>query len=67
VLFSLFLCEFQSRKKVYSVNKIPQAIFLQLLLTTEAMGIWRFAGASLSHSDKVNAGAKPPECTSASQ
>ena len=27
-------------------------------LTTEAMGIWRFAGASLSPSDKVNAGAK---------
>jgi hypothetical protein len=31
------------------------------------MGIWRFAGASLSHSDKVKAGAKPAKCTSASQ
>jgi len=27
----------------------------------------RFARAKLSHYDKVNAGAKPPECTSASQ
>jgi len=31
------------------------------------MGIWRFAGASLSPSEKVNAGAKPANYTSASQ
>jgi hypothetical protein len=31
------------------------------------MGILRFAGASLSHCDKVNAGAKTAEFTSASQ
>jgi hypothetical protein len=49
--------------------------FLVLVLTTEAMGIWRypFHGMfhlrehSLSWNDKVNAGAKLPECTSASQ
>ena len=41
-------------------------LFSNLLLTTEAMGIWRFAGAfTLSLCDKVNAGAKPAKCTSA--
>jgi len=35
--------------------------FLCLLLTTEAMGIWWFAGAFAVRqlTDKVNAGAKP--------
>jgi hypothetical protein len=41
--------------------------FLQLVLTTEAMGALRFAGASLSQSETVNAGAKPAERTSASR
>ncbi len=35
-------------------------------LTTEAMGTGGLREHSLSHSDKVNAGAKPAECTSAS-
>jgi hypothetical protein len=35
--------------------------FLKLNITTEAMGILRFAGASLSQSEKVNAGEKPTE------
>jgi hypothetical protein len=35
-------------------------------LTVEAMGIGGLRERSLSHSDKVNAGAKLPECTSAS-
>lgn len=35
-------------------------------LTTEAMGIGGLRAYSLSHSDKVNAGAKPAKCTSAS-
>ena len=34
--------------------------------TTEAMGIGGLRERSLSHCDKVNAGAKPAECTSAS-
>jgi hypothetical protein len=41
--------------------------FLLLVITTKPVGILRFAAYSLSHSDKVNAGAKLPECTSASQ
>ena len=36
-------------------------------LTTEAMGIGGLREHSLSHCDKVNAGAKPAKCTSASQ
>ena len=36
-------------------------------LTTEAMGIGGLRERSLSHSDKVNAGAKTAKCTSASQ
>ena len=40
--------------------------FLLLHITTEAMGILRFAGASLSQSETVKAGAKPAKCTSAS-
>ena len=35
-------------------------------LTTEAMGIGGLREHSLSWNDKVNAGAKLPECTSAS-
>ena len=35
-------------------------------LTTEAMGTGGLRAYSLSHSDKVNAGAKPAKCTSAS-
>jgi hypothetical protein len=42
-------------------------IFFELPLTTEAMGIGGLREYSLSWNDKVNAGAKPPECTSASQ
>jgi hypothetical protein len=41
-------------------------IFFGLLLTTEAMGTGGLRAYSLSHSDKVNAGAKPAKCTSAS-
>ena len=36
-------------------------------LTTEAMGIGGLRAFSLSPGDKVNAGAKLPKCTSASQ
>ena len=35
-------------------------------LTTEALGTGGLRAYSLSHSDKVNAGAKPAKCTSAS-
>ena len=42
-------------------------LFSNLLLTAKAMGILRFAGASLSQSETVNAGAKPAKCTSASR
>ena len=40
--------------------------FLLLPLTTEAMGTGGLRAYSLSHSDKVNAGAKTAKCTSAS-
>jgi hypothetical protein len=40
--------------------------FFGLLPTTEAMGTGGLRAYSLSHSDKVNAGAKPAKCTSAS-
>ena len=39
---------------------------LLLRTTTEAMGTGGLREHSLSHSDKVNAGAKPAKCTSAS-
>ena len=42
-------------------------LFSNLLLTTEAMGLGGLRERSLSWNDKVNAGAKLPECTSASQ
>jgi len=38
-----------------------------LPITTEAMGIGGLRERSLSWNDKVNAGAKLPECPSASQ
>jgi hypothetical protein len=41
-------------------------LFLGLQLTTEAMGTGGLREHSLSHRDKVNAGAKPAKCTSAS-
>jgi hypothetical protein len=41
-------------------------IFFELPLTTEAMGTGGLRAYSLSHSDKVNAGAKPAKFTSAS-
>jgi len=40
--------------------------FLLCRITTEAMGTGGLRAYSLSHSDKVNAGAKPAKCTSAS-
>jgi hypothetical protein len=40
--------------------------FFACLVTTEAMGTGGLRAYSLSHSDKVNAGAKPAKCTSAS-
>jgi len=41
--------------------------FFGLLLTTETMPIGGLRAYSLSPSDKVNAGATPANCTSASQ
>ena len=42
-------------------------VFLHLAVTTEAMGTGGLRENSLSWNDTVNAGAKPAECTSASQ
>ena len=53
-----------SSLKLYAI--LVSLFFLNLLLTTEAMGTGGLRAYSLSHSDKVNAGAKPAKCTSAS-
>ena len=52
--------------KDFSVTESVFFLFLLWLLTTEAMGTGGLRAYSLSHSDKVNAGAKPAKCTSAS-
>ena len=51
----------------FSQSVSPVFIFLEWGITTEAMGILRFAGATLSQSETVNAGAKTAECTTASR
>jgi len=53
--------------KDFSTNKSVFILFLLWQLTTEAMGIGGLREHSLSWNDKVNAGAKLQECTSASQ
>ncbi len=53
--------------KDFSTAKSVFFHFLLCRITTEAMGIGGLRERSLSHSDKVNAGAKPAKCTSVSQ
>jgi hypothetical protein len=52
--------------KDFSATNLSSSFFLLWLVTTEAMGTGGLRAYSLSHSDKVNAGAKPAKCTSAS-
>jgi hypothetical protein len=47
-------------------QRVRLFVFLLCRITTEAMGTGGLREHSLSHSDKVNAGAKPAKCTSAS-
>ena len=47
-------------------NHVTAVSFFGLRTTTEAMGTGGLRAYSLSHGDKVNAGAKPAKCTSAS-
>jgi hypothetical protein len=54
------------RQRFFNQQNVSFPIFLQLHLTTEAMGTGGLRERSLSHSDKANAGAKPAKCTSAS-
>ena len=61
-----YVVKADSSSKIFQPTKWLFSIFLQLHLTTEAMGTGGLRAYSLSHSDKVNAGAKPAKCTSAS-
>jgi hypothetical protein len=59
--------ETDSSSRIFQPNKVALFHFLMLPITTEAMGTGGLRAYSLSHSDKVNAGAKTAKCTSASQ
>jgi hypothetical protein len=63
---SLFMSTSGQFLKDFSIQICLFFPFQLCPLTTEAMGTGGLRAYSLSHSDKVNAGAKPAKCTSAS-
>ena len=63
---SLFMSKSGQFLKDFSIQICLFFPFQLCPLTPEAMGTGGLREHSLSHSDKVNAGAKPAKCTSAS-